>query len=187
MAVSVDLGHGIEYCWILTATLDTSLKPRKNQLWPIPSWTSSSFGKFPVTEANNRWLLFHHNQYWEAPPQLKKSSQSWLTEHIFGETILVKIENEIMNKVKLITDNDDRVVLPWLYNQCFKKSITVLSIKTEYAEILNQIVCWLCTKFMKVNSLWVLPHSIQLTLFMLWLTAGGLPCKIGQVRFENTD
>jgi hypothetical protein len=22
---------------------------------------------------------------------------------------------------------------------------------------------------------------------MLWLTAGGLPCEIGQVRFENTD
>jgi hypothetical protein len=33
----------------------------------------------------------------------------WIVYHLdkLGETVLVKVENEIMNKVKLIADNDE--------------------------------------------------------------------------------
>ena len=35
VAVDIDISHGIEYCGVLAATLDTSLKPWKNQRQPF--------------------------------------------------------------------------------------------------------------------------------------------------------
>ena len=79
-----------------------------------------------------------------------------------------------------------RLVKHFIYLQCLGIcSQTALYLQTPPGHTCAAPISW-CTKFtnLKVNSVWVLSHPIQ---FVLWLTAGGFPCEIGQVRFKNTD
>jgi hypothetical protein len=114
IAVDVDLGHGIEYCGVLAATLDTSLKSQKNQLQPVPllhfmdKLINLEVARNRGQQSLDRCLLTiniekpAHNL---RSPHRVDSPNIYLNK--FGETILVKVENEIMNKVEPIADNDE--------------------------------------------------------------------------------
>ena len=114
IAVDVDLGHSIEYCGVLAATLDTSLKPRKNQLQPVPllhfmnkliNW---EVARNRSQQSLDRCLVTIDV---EKPANNLRSSHRVDSLNIyldkFGETVLVKVKNEIVNKVEPIADNDE--------------------------------------------------------------------------------
>jgi hypothetical protein len=105
IAIDIDISHGIEYCGVLASTLDTSLKPRKNQRQPVllPRFMDKLVNREVARNIGQQSL-----DLWVVTIDIEKAAHNlgsprrvdpldiYLVK--FGETVLVKVENEIMNK-----------------------------------------------------------------------------------------
>jgi len=115
VAVNINLGDRIEDRGVLTATLDTSLKPGKNQLEPVPLF---NFGNELIDresslhagkQALDRSLVAIDIQ--ETTNNLRRPDgvdalNVYLDE--LGKTILVQIQDQVVDKVETVTNNDKR-------------------------------------------------------------------------------